>query len=363
MKKALVESIKNDLVRKGFILKDDYIDSSSLLKGEIKEIHYKAKANKLIENESFIYKNFEFVKEKTLSLDEIDFDKLDIEIRFVSSREDRDLFRWWNNVWWSIPFDKAVGRQIRYFLWDKYYDVPIGMVYLSSPTINVKDVNTFLNLNYENKIKTINQSMNIIRFGALPPFNLMLVGKLVSMSTVSKEVRLHFKEKYNTELLYLITTGAFGNSSILNRLKYDNTKLFENIGQTSGTGTFQFSESVYQEMINYIETNDLVLKKGIKSGSSNKITNVCTALRSIGYPKYIYHNIKRQVYLQPLCGNLYDVIHNNVSPKYYDWTFDEMYQYWSNRWLKKRLLTYECDFCKETYFEDLIKEMENIHYN
>ncbi|MDD3065999.1 MAG: DUF4338 domain-containing protein, partial [Endomicrobiaceae bacterium] len=98
----------------GFVLKDD--------SREVKrEAHTFAKAERMCKSEQFVLNNIDLVKKYLIDGKKLDIDKIDPEIIEVKERTDYEtIFRWWNLVWWSLPYERAYGRQIRLVVWDKY---------------------------------------------------------------------------------------------------------------------------------------------------------------------------------------------------------------------------------------------------
>ena len=90
--------------------------------------------------------------------------------------------------------------------------------------------------------------MDAYVIGALPPYNYLLGGKLISYLLASKEVRQIYERKYKDKLTLIdkrkshqlagiFTTSLYGRSSQYNRLKYDGRLLYNKIGETKGFGT------------------------------------------------------------------------------------------------------------------------------
>ena len=87
--------------------------------------------------------------------------------------------------------------------------------------------------------------MDAYVIGAMPPYNYLLGGKLISYVIASDELRTIYKNKYAkvktiikkreaSDLALLVTTSLYGrNSSQYNRLKYGKTLLYKPIGMTS----------------------------------------------------------------------------------------------------------------------------------
>src|SRR5690606_17672524 len=152
--------------------------------------------------------------------------------------------RWWNLLWWSVPYQKAYGRQMRFLLWDKIHNAPFGLIGLQSPVLKMAVRDNYLQIPKETLDVWINKSMQAQRLGALPPYNQLLGSKMVALSLTSNEIRRAYKKKYKNvktllekrliepDLLFITTTSAYGRSSIYNRLKYKNELVAESLGFT-----------------------------------------------------------------------------------------------------------------------------------
>ena len=95
--------------------------------------------------------------------------------------------------------------------------------------------------------------------GAVPPYSLLLCGKLVAMLAASNQVREAFHSKYvgnssvirkrtlPSQLVSLTTVSALGRSSIYNRLKFRGREIFHSVGFTQGTGEFHFANGLLRD--------------------------------------------------------------------------------------------------------------------
>ena len=92
--------------------------------------------------------------------------------------------------------------------------------------------------------------MDAYVIGALPPYNYLLGGKLISYLLTSNEVRNIYKNKYKNhitlinkrkadDLVCLFTTSLYGKSSQYNRLKFNDQLIYQPIGETKGYGTLE----------------------------------------------------------------------------------------------------------------------------
>lgn len=334
-----------------------------------REIQIKAKHYNLWTYRDFIASNFELAKKYCRNGLEIDPKDIKLELREV--KEDTiedDLFRWWNIVWWSMPYQPAYGRQMRFMLWDTTHDAPFGLIYLQSPMLNIGVLIKYLEL--KDDIDTwLNKSMYAQRIGALPPYNDLLGGKMVALAVTSNEVRESYNQKYRNyislikkrelppELLFITTTSAFGRSSIYNRLKYNGEDVAISLGYTKGFGTFHIPDGLYQDIIDYLKSQGVNVDRGIGNGTSRKLRLISKALRMLGLPNFYKHGIQREFFIFPLVKNLKEVIHSGEQPIWIDRPFSSLVDFWKERWAiprAERIPKWK-DFDSKQYFKEVEK--------
>ena len=171
---------------------------------------------------------------------------------------------------------------------------------------------------------------------------------MVALALTSNEIRELYNEKYENRvsllkeqilparLLFISTTSAFGKSSVYDRLKYKDQNVSEFIGYTSGSGTFHIPNSLYNELLEYLELNGINTKRGYGTGPSRKLNLILKAFRLLHIEDYLYHNIKRGYYIFSNVNNLHDIISNQETPQWHDRPFKEMYAFWKDRWFLPR---------------------------
>ena len=106
------------------------------------------------------------------------------------------IFLWFNIFWWSLPYERPVGRVIRYIIYDYGNDLPIGAVQLASPILKCKARDEYLGINKENRPYWVNQSLYGHRVGAFPPYHKIGANRLVAMSLASTDLRKLYIKKY-----------------------------------------------------------------------------------------------------------------------------------------------------------------------
>ncbi len=316
----------------------------------LRQAQLMAKDERLSEHEDLIVNNLGLIKSHLINGKDLDVNKIDPELLLVESGTEYELmFRWWNLAWWSLPYERAYGRQMRLIIWDKYHNAPIGLVGLQSPILSWRVRDEFLGIPPKERDYWVNQSLSAQRLGALPPYNNILGGKLVAMLMTSDYTRKMFKKKYgNSEtlmkkrvipanLLFITTTGAYGKSSIYNRLKFKNEIVAEYIGKSVGSGSFHIPNYIYQDLILYLEQRGVETKRGFGSGPSRKLRLIDQALHKLGFSSGAQHGIERAVYLFPLVDNLQDIIQKNKRPIWKQRTIEELTDSWKTRWACPRL--------------------------
>lgn len=221
-----------------------------------------------------------------------------------------------------------------------------------------------------------NNMMDIVVCGAIPPYNALLGGKLVSLLLTSPEVNQYYKKKYQNsdnliasamkgkksvkaqDLVLLGTTSLYGRgSSQYNRIKmpakYIGGSEEENIEykyleESKGFGSFHFSQLSIELMNNLLGRR----KEGRRvnsifgEGTNPKMRKIREALELLGLPseQILKHGKKRVVYGVPLASNFREFLFGLISkPKYiipqssYKKRSEMISDFWISRWLSKRI--------------------------
>ena len=374
-KEELRKEIIDHILSQGFKI-NPHLRPMDNTKEFYRGIHQKSRFDEINKHRNFLIKNTDIVKEYSISGNEIDPKKIDLELREVTINSlESKLFLWWNIVWWSLPYVRSIGRQMRFLLWDVYHDAPFGLIGLQSAPLCQSIRDEYLGIKKEDRDYWVNMSMYAQRVGALPPYNELLGGKMVAGALVSNEIRDRYKEKYENsttiikkrklpaDLMFITTTSAFGKSSMYDRLTYNGKKINEFLGYTEGYGTFHISEDLYKKMILILEKEGINTKRGYGTGPSRKLKLIDQSFKKLDLPKYTSHNIQRGFYLFPTVKNLKGVIHKNESPEWYNRQFYELGEYWMNRWCiprSERNTRWKKFDCKEFFMR-----IENglINYN
>ncbi|MDR0605067.1 MAG: DUF4338 domain-containing protein, partial [Bacteroidales bacterium] len=288
----------------------------------------------ILQNKIWIENNISFARKNLAN--GIDVLKSEIKpvIEVCETDKQHQLFRMLR-YYWSSPYSEYVGRRIKLIIRDDALpNKPvIGIAALGSPIIHIPERDNFIGWNKDVRTKNLIHAMDAYVIGALPPYNYLLGGKLISYILASNEVRAIYSEKYKdqitlidkrkaNQLVGIFTTSLFGHSSQYNRIKYGDDLLYIPIGQTKGFGTLHLSNETIKLML-------LLLKnKGVNVGCKfgDGPSWVMRVIRSAGdildfdSNFLLQHSFKRNIYFVPLAKNYKDFLNGNEKrPDFYNY--------------------------------------------
>ena len=372
--RKLRERIIQVLKEQGFKI-NPHVRPKRCSKTTYRRIQQKARFEQLSLHKNFLVDSIKKVKNCCRDGSEIIPERISLELREVQSDSFEEiLFKWWNLIWWSIPFQRPYGRQMRFLLWDIAHNAPFGLISLQSPVLKMAVRDRWLGLSNDELDIWVNKSMNAQRVGALPPYNELLGGKMVALTLSCNEIREAYKRKYKDyisiikgrklepDLLFITTTSAFGKSSLYNRLRYNGEVIAECLGYTQGSGSFHIPEELYEEILKFLLSIGVNVARGYGHGPSRKLKLISIGLKYLGLPKFQYHGIKREFYLFPLVKNLREVIHKKEKPQWFNRPFSSLVDYWKERWAiprAKRMPEWE-DFNSNNFIKATEKILKQL---
>ena len=98
-----------------------------------------------------------------------------------------DLFRL-ASLSWSVPVSAGFGRRLRYLVWDDLNKKLIGIIALGDPVFNLKVRDELIGWSSAEREKRLVNVMDAYVLGAVPLYNFLLGGKLVTALVRTKEV-------------------------------------------------------------------------------------------------------------------------------------------------------------------------------
>lgn len=371
---ALKNEVVNILHCQGYVIENNTFRLPNIDRQKKRGIHIVSRAERINENIKFIESFGQESERYMLNSSDIDVLKIRPTLKEVKCNSIYgNLFRWWNLAWWSLPYEKSYGRQMRFIVWDDYHNAPIGLIGLQSPLLSWSVRDNHLGISKDKRDFWVNQSMSAQRLGALPPYNKFLGGKLVASLMTSNDVRKCFYKKYKdyetllmkrkipANLLFITTTGAYGKSSVYNRLRFNKSKICDFIGYTNGSGSFHIPNTLYEGFVRHLKERGIKAGRGFGNGPSAKMKIITQAMDLLGFKNGANHHIKRAVYLFPFADNIKDTIQQGERPNWHRRSTEDITAYWKERWAIKRMggcPQEKLDFSKERFIAEMNQYLE-----
>lgn len=272
-------------------------------------------------------------------------------IEVCKTQKQKDLFRILR-YYWSSPYSEYVGRRIKLIVRD--YGLPnkpvIGITALGSPIIHIPERDEWIGWDTATRTRNLIYTMDAYVVGAVPPYNYLLGGKLISYLLASNEVRKIHQDKYKNKITIIdkrtsnslhgiFTTSLYGKSSQYNRLKFHDKLLYQPIGHTKGYGTLHLSKETIHEMVKLLKSKNRDVNHRFGDGPSWVMRVISAAGELLGFDSdfLLRHSFKRSIYFVPLAKNFREVLNGQVKrPKYFNYSKKDLVNFWKKRWLEKR---------------------------
>ncbi len=150
-----------------------------------------------------------------------------------------------------------------------------------------------------------------------------------------------FRKRILTDIVLIITTGAFGeNSPQYKGITFDGKKHFRFIGHTRGYSTFQIPPAVYDKIKKFVCTDEKSHNPTIEGGANAKLRMLRYAARELRIDEecLVFSGHKRAIYVAPLAFNWREFLHGKTKRiEYYNLPLKELIEEWKSRWLVKRI--------------------------
>ncbi|SRR6266516_1952814 len=221
-------------------------------KESIRALHFEQRKAALREQREFVRRAFPELQHHFAKGIDIDPEKVEPVLELIDADTwQSDLFRL-ATLSWSVPVSAGFGRRLRYLVWDKSNNKLMGIIALGDPVFNLKARDDLIGWNVNDRGKRLVNVLDAYVLGAVPPYNIILGGKLISCLVRSREVRDDFARRYGktrgiisrkkkgARLVIVTTSSSLGRSSVYNRLKLGKESYFTSLGYTQGWGIFTF---------------------------------------------------------------------------------------------------------------------------
>ena len=320
-------------------------------KQTIKDSMQVKKQEALTKHEGWIGKHIELARQNLADGALVWKSNIEPVIEVCEKQEQLDIFRIFRFSW-SSPYSEYVGRRIKLLIRDNALpNKPlIGIAALGSSIIHIPDRDKWIGWDKATRTKNLIYAMDAYVLGALPPYNYLLGGKLISYIIASNEVRGIYERKYNgkvtniskrtaNRLACIFTTSLYGKSSQYNRVKYNDKLLYIPVGQTKGYGTLHLTDETFDAMRALLESHDISVTNRFGDGPIWRMRVIRTAGDILGFDAdfLLKHSFQREIYAVPLARNFKKFLNDEHSKlRYYNYSLDELVGYWKNRWLDNR---------------------------
>jgi hypothetical protein len=274
--------------------------------------------------------------------------------------EEELLFRY-ARLHWSVPTSAGYARRLRFLVMDEHNGKLIGLIGLGDAVYSLTPRDEWVGWDLQRRKIALRGIMDAHILGAVPPYSDLLASKLVAMLATSVEVREAFAVRYagretvisgaeqDGRLALITTTGAFGRSSVYNRLRYRATPedaarparaVFEPVGFTQGGGQFHFANDLYAMLKAYAEAHCKPSSKSASWGTGfrNRREVIDKALAHLGLnPKTLGHGLQREVLCAPLARNSAAFLRgDDIHLDPFEETVEDFSAFWRERWLLPR---------------------------
>ena len=292
-------------------------------KGTVRTLHRSQRRERLDAAQDFLgralYKNLNcFASGGEINPTKVTFRLIPVK----TGTRQADLFRL-ATLTWSVPVSPGFGRRMRYLVWDDGHNKLAGVIALGDPVFNLSVRDKEIDWTVHDRSKRLVGILDAYVLGAVPPYNMLLVGKVVACLIRSRQVYDDFTEQYGSSvgvisgakkaarLLAVTTTSSMGKSSVYNRLKLDGRLYFKPLGYTEGWGHFHITDALFEKMRDYLRERGHAYADQHKFGEGPnwRLRTIRAALNGLQVnEKILRHGIKREVFISTFADNAYEVL-------------------------------------------------------
>jgi hypothetical protein len=254
---------------------------------------------------------------------------------------------------WSVPVSQGYGRRMRFLVWDDNNQKLLGLIALGDPVFNLKVRDEEIGWNTKDREKRLVHVLDAYVLGAVPPYNLLLGGKLVASLLRTREIRDAFKARYSktkgiisekrkhAALVLITTASALGRSSVYNRVALQGRRILESVGYTSGWGHFHIPDDLFSLIRKFLSARDdkYADNHQFGDGPNWKMRAVRKALSLLDLnPNLLRHGVNREVFHCYLASNAKSVLRGTTkNPRYEKLpTVVEVGKLATEKWVKPR---------------------------
>lgn len=300
-------------------------------KESVRALHRAHRRDKLVKQKDFIRENLNDLLPYFSSGAEVQVSKIRPRLELIDAGTwQSHLFRL-ASLSWSVPVSDGFGRRLRYLVWDDSNGKLMGLIALGDPVFNLKARDELIGWSGKDREKRLVNILDAYVLGAIPPYNFLLGGKVISSLIRTTDIRSDFASKYaetrgvisrkkkKAQLVLITTSSSLGRSSVYNRVRLDGVNYLESIGFTSGWGHFHVPDTLFASLRDYLRDVDHHYVDGHKFGQGPnwRLRTIRAALDSLGIDSdLLKHGIRREVFVCKLASNAERVLRGEVQRAY-----------------------------------------------
>ena len=325
----------------------------STSKESVRALHYEQRRAGLKEQREFVQRALPELQHYFAEGGEVEPNSVEPVLELIKAETwQSDLFRL-ASLSWSVPVSGGYGRRLRYLVWDKSNTKLIGIIALGDPVFNLKARDDLIGWNVKDRAKRLVNVLDAYVLGAVPPYNMLLGGKLISCLVRSREVRDDFARKYGetrgvisrkkkgAQLAIVTTSSSLGRSSVYNRLKLGQETYMRSIGFTQGWGHFHVPDTLFAELRGYLRKRKHKYVDGHRFGEGPnwRLRTIRAAFDALGFKAdLLRHGIGREIFICEVARNARKILRGEAVKANYRGlkTVSEIGEFARARWIVPR---------------------------
>jgi hypothetical protein len=300
-------------------------------KESVRSLHRAQRRDKLIAQKAFLREQLPNLLRHFAAGGDIEVSKIRPRLELIAAGTwQSHLFRL-ASLSWSVPVSDGFGRRLRYLVWDDSNGKLMGLIALGDPVFNLRARDALIGWSSKDREKRLVNILDAYVLGAVPPYNLLLGGKLIASLIRTTDIRADFSAKYadtrgiisrkkkKAQLVMVTTSSSLGRSSVYNRVRLDGINYLESIGFTGGWGHFHVPDTLFASLRDYLRDADhsYVDAHRFGEGPNWRLRTIRAAFDALGFgPDLLKHGIKREVFVCRLASNAERVLRGDVDRAY-----------------------------------------------
>lgn len=337
--RKLLDEIESDVLR-------SLRDVSNLSSKEDKQDYFARQRKLAIErNRIYIRENIELLKKNSVEGNTIDIGNIKPYIELVDDLEGTRTFKLYRFLS-TYPFTEPAGRRIKFFIRDGgHKKSPImGIACLSSPVMNLGVRDKYIGWTPGDPIKyaRLKNTVELSCAVAIPPYNLLCVGKLIALLALSSDLVAHYGLKYRDPNSYVLVlaSGLYGkNCTLFKRLTLEGHKLYSYIGDTKGFTHIHIDPLLYDKIEKVADLSAIRLLRGSGFLTSRRLKNIETVFYHMKTPyrKLLMLPLTKAIFAAPVAFNFRGyLLGTDKKANHRMCTAASLISLWKDRWMNMR---------------------------